>query len=303
MTKIIIDTDLSMGEFARDVDDGLALIMALNSKELEVVALSGVYGNTRLEKVSRNVSKLLSMFPEKLNIPEYLEVAASYKDWRDKNNLPGILRLREIIEENAPLTLVPIGPLTNIALLFHQFPEIFEKKWVEKLVIMGGCLDKWEFNFANDPASTDYVLNLPIPTVICGYETCMAQKFTREHYDQLKEKKTPRADFIVKEIKSWLKINETVSKGPVKGFYPFDSVAITYVLRPDLFESIKIPVFSTNVHKKLYRKLDFSTKTLKNQELWSKRDTLAESEKATWVNWTIKINSNEFMNLLMERLH
>ena len=44
-TKIIIDTDLALGEFLKDVDDGLAITMALNSPELDVVAISGVYGN------------------------------------------------------------------------------------------------------------------------------------------------------------------------------------------------------------------------------------------------------------------
>lgn len=301
---IIIDTDLAMGEFGKDVDDGLALIMALNSPELNLIAISGVYGNTKLKKVSENVPKLLSMFPDKSPIPQYVEGASSNKDWREKTKLAGISRLREIIEQNAPIIVVPIGPLTNIALLFHHYPEILLNKWVEKLVIMGGCLDKWEFNFANDPAATEYVLNLSIPTVICGYETCMAQKFTREHYNLLKLKRTPRSEFIVKKIKAWLKINELGSKnGDLKGFYPFDPVAIAYMLRPDMFESDKIPVSSTNVDKKKYRKLDFSSISYKNQNLWEKREKLSDPEKHSWVDWTMKIDSEKFMELLMERLY
>ena len=301
--KIIIDTDLALGEFMKDVDDGLAITMVLNSPELDVVAISGVYGNTKLKKVSENVPTLLSRFPEKEKLPEYIEGAESYKDWRKKTVLPGITRLRKVIEENAPITVVPIGPLTNIALLFYHYPEIIENNWVEQLVIMGGCLDKWEFNFANDPASTQYVLDLPIPTVICGYETCMAQKFTRDNLNALKLKKSPRSETMVKEIKGWLKLNEMVTKkGESKGFYPFDPVAISYVLRPGLFESQKIPVYSTNVDKKKYKKFDFSTKTHINQDLLAQKDTLSESEKLSWVDWTKKIDSDKFMELLMDRL-
>jgi non-specific riboncleoside hydrolase len=295
-TKIIIDTDLAMGEFAKDVDDGLALIMALNSPEVDVVAISGVYGNTKLKNVSKNVPKLLEMFPEKSEIPEYIEGASSYIDWREKKELPGIVRLREIITENAPITLVPIGPLTNIALLFHFYPELLSNGSIDKLVIMGGALDKWEFNFANDPSATNYVLNLPITSVICGYEVCMAQKFTREHYNQVKEKNTPRSNFIIKEIKSWLKLNEIFGKGNIKGFYPFDCVAISYVIQPDLFiESEEIPVYSTNTHKKRPWKLDFSTKTYRKEK--------KSAKKETWVTWTKKIDSKSFMKLLMQRLN
>lgn len=295
MKRIIIDTDLALGEFLKDVDDGLAITMALNSPELDVVAISGVYGNTSLKNVSKNVPELLSRFPEKQNLPEYIEGASSYIDWRNKVKLPGISRMREVIEKNAPITLAPIGPLTNIALLFYHFPEILENKWVEELVIMGGALDSWEFNFANDPAATQFVLDLSIPTVVCGYETCMAQKFTREHYEILKKKDTLRTRLMVKEIKGWLKMNELIFRSKPKGFYPFDTIAITYLLNPDLFKSDKISVYSTNVDKKRYKKFDFSTKT-------HQRDNSTDDTGSS-VFWTKKINSEAFLRLLIDRLY
>ncbi len=86
-TKIIIDTDLALGEFMKDVDDGLAIVMALNSPELDVVAISGVYGNTKLKKVSENVPTLMSRFPEKEKLPEYIEGASSYKDWKREGEI------------------------------------------------------------------------------------------------------------------------------------------------------------------------------------------------------------------------
>jgi inosine-uridine nucleoside N-ribohydrolase len=216
-------------------------------------------------------------------------------DWRSKVNLPGIARLKEVIEENAPVTIVPIGPLTNIALLFYYYPEILQNNWVEKLVIMGGSINKWEFNFANDPAATQFVLDLSIPTVICGYETCMAQKFTREHYNLLKQKNTIRTRLMVKEIKGWLRLNELVIRGKPKGFYPFDTVAIAAVLKPELFKSEKMSVYSTNVDKKKYKKFDFSTKT------HQKANSTSDSDSSVF--WTKEINSKAFLQLLMDRLY
>jgi len=208
-----------------------------------------------------------------------------------------------LITEHSPITLICIGPLTNIALLFYYYSEIVDSNLISQLVIMGGALDKWEFNFANDPSATDYVLNLPIPTAICGYEVCLAQKFTRSHYNILRKRETARSVYLTKEIKTWLKLNELFLKGEVKGFYPVDCVAITYSLHPEWFEFKKLPIHLTNVHKNNPRKLDFSTKSYINQELWTKKDTLNESEKQTWVDWAITIDSEKFMELLIERLY
>jgi inosine-uridine nucleoside N-ribohydrolase len=300
--KIIIDTDLSLGEFGKDVDDGLALIMALNSPELEVVAISGVYGNTKLKNVSKNVPYLLSLFPERKNLPKYIEGAASYQDWRYKSDLLGTRLMAKIIREYAPITLVPIGPLTNIALLFHYYPEVLEM--IDQIVIMGGCLNKWEFNFANDPAATEFVLNLPIKKAICGFETCKAQKFTDHHYQILKVRHSARSEYIVHGIRSWLQIRKLFSKnGHEKGFYPYDSTAIAYLIRPDIFQSENIPVNHTNTEKQKIRIFDFSSITQIDQKRLDQKDHLTLQEKKSWVDWTMKIDSKIFMDLLMERLH
>ncbi len=300
-TRVIIDTDLALSEKGKDVDDGLAVIMALNSPELDVIAISGVYGNTKLENVSKNVPRLLALFPEKENLPEYIEGAAGYEDWKLKSKLPGIARMAEVIKANAPVTVVPIGPLTNIALLLYFYPDVID--YIEELVVMGGSLNKWEFNFANDPPATDFVLKSALPTTICGYETCMAQKFTKAHYKLLKTKKTPRSDYLVKNIKGWLKLNSIVKKkGEERGFYPFDPTAIAYVIRPDLFESELLPVSHTNIDKGKHRKLDFSSITVMDEEMKAMKAELSEQELKTWVNWTLQIKSSKFMELLMERL-
>ena len=160
--------------------------------------------------------------------------------------------------------------------------------------------------FANDPNATDFVLQLPISTTICGYETCCAQKFTEDHYQQLQEKNTPISRYLSHEIYSWFKLNwknpQNLHLG--RGFYPFDPTAIAYLLKPELFQGLLIPVVHDTVPStfKGSTKFKFSLKTRVDRFKWAKRRDLSSQEKKTWVNWTLKIKSKEFMDLLMSRL-
>lgn len=304
--KIIFDTDLSLGESNKDVDDGLALIMALNSPEIQIIAISAVYGNTSQQNAFQNAKNLQKLYPKESSYPEIIAGASERDDWVNHKLLAGITRLAQIIKINpSELTIVAIGPLTNIALLFYHFPETIHL--VKNLIIMGGSINKWEFNFANDPNATNFVLQLPVPTTICGYEVCCAQKFTNIQYRQLQKKNSSRARYLTKEIYSWFKLNW---KSPQKlhlgkGFYPFDPTAIAYLLKPDLFKGILLPVSHDTITNTFQgsTKFKFSLHTRVDRTQWDQRHNLSLTEKKSWVNWTLKINSQEFMDLLLSRLY
>ncbi|MHA1673377.1 MAG: nucleoside hydrolase [Promethearchaeota archaeon] len=303
--KIIFDTDLALGERNKDVDDGLALIMALNSPEIEIVAVSAVFGNTKVKNAEKNIHTVLNLFSGEIALPEIILGASNRYDWDKKISLEGISRMAQIIQKHpSEITIVAIGPLTNIALLFHHHPETISL--VKELVIMGGSINKWEFNFANDPNATDFVLKLPIPTTICGYETCCAQKFTKFHYEKLEENNTPRSRFLTQEIYSWFKLNW---KSPQKlhlgrGFYPFDPVAVAYLLKPELFKGVLIPVYHDSIPStfKGSTNFKFSLNTRIDKVKWAERRSASQQDKETWVNWTLRIESDEFMELLLRRL-
>ena len=303
--KIIFDTDLALGEPNKDVDDGLALIMALNSPEIQIMAISAVFGNTKVNNAEKNIHTVLHLFSKEISFPEIILGASNRFDWENRNSLEGISRMAQIIQQYpSEITIVAIGPLTNIALLFHHHPETISL--VKELVIMGGSINKWEFNFANDPNATDFVLKLPIPTTVCGYETCCAQKFTNYYYKQLQEKNTPRSRYLTQEIYSWFKLNW---KSPQKihlgrGFYPFDPTAIAYLLQPDLFKGILIPVSHDTVLPTVTGStgFKFSLNTRVDKVKWAERKSTSLQDKKIWVNWILKIKSKAFMELLMSRL-
>lgn len=304
--KIIFDTDLSLGEPNKDVDDGLALIMTLNSPEIHIVAIFAVFGNTSLKKAEKNIHDLLNLYSIETFYPEIITGATDRSDWEKKKVSSGITRMAHIIQENpSEISIVAIGPLTNIALLFYKYPETMSL--VKNLIIMGGSINKWEFNFANDPNATEYVLHLPIPTFICGYEVCCAQKFTRDHYRQLQEKSTLRSRYLTHEIYSWFKLNW---KNPQKlhlgrGFYPFDPTAIAYLLKPELFQGILIPATHDTVPSDFQgaTRFKFALKTRVDRVQWAQRKVLTPQEKQTWVHWALKIDSQKYMKLLLSRLY
>ncbi len=272
--------------------------MALNSPELEVGAITGVYGNTRWEHVRHNLNRLRSLFPDHPQFPIWMG-ARNPADFANKNRLPGISRLASFIKEHPhQATLVCIGPLTNAALLFHFFPETVSL--LSELVIMGGYLNHFEFNFGNDGAATDVVLQAELPKFISGFEVCLKQKFTTAHYDKLREHSTPRTRYLLQGLRTWLWINRLTSAGSLSkgGFYPFDPTAIAYLIRPDLYHSVQIP--ARHVHK------NKGPLPWRSSKAWTYVDKTAwetRRKETWWSNWALRINSTAFLDLLLERLY
>ncbi len=295
---IVIDTDLALGEFGKDVDDGLALIMALNSPELEVGAVTGVYGNTRWERVRQHLRDLRNLFPAENQFPIWMG-ARGPQDFKDQRRLPAIDRLARFIQEHPhDVTLVPIGPLTNIALLFYHHPEVVSL--LRELVIMGGKLNDFEFNFGNDGPATDAVLQTPIPKFIAGLEVCTAQRFKTVQYAQIRTRDTPRTRLLLQGIRKWLWINRLASAGSLSrgGFFPFDPIAIAYLIRPSLFKSIRVPARHVHKYKGPFIWRLGGAWTYLDRQAWQ-----ARKAEPWWSRWGWRIDSTSFLDLLLERLY
>ncbi len=276
-------------------------------------ALSAVFGNTSLSKVKNNLKELLNIFgsPDKKK-PKLFFGASSAEQWTQKAKIKGLSQLASFIKDQGfdqKIILVPIGPLTNIALLFYYYPGV--KKYIEELIIMGGKMNGWEFNFACDPKSVNFVLQQQIKTTICGLEVCQAQKFKDEHYITLNSElqeaikksdlsKGKKMAFLIKKIRGWLILNRISSFPPQKGgFFPFDPTAIAYIINPDLFKGINVPAHIPFPKKRIFSNFRFNPllKTRINQENWGKNQ-----DRNSWVNWLLHIKSEEFMELMLDTL-
>jgi len=182
-TRLVIDTDPG-------VDDAVAILLALASPEIDVVALTTVAGNVSLEKTTLNARRLLELAGRHdvivaAGCAQPLEGLAGDAsevhgrdglgdiEWDEPNIRLSELHATELLAQliaQDPLTIVAIGPLTNLATLLEQHPGI--EKDVERVVIMGGASFEGnvtpaaEFNIWADPEAAQRVLAASWPITV-----------------------------------------------------------------------------------------------------------------------------------------
>lgn len=179
--KIIIDCDPG-------IDDTLALMLALSSPELEVIGITIVCGNVPTDIGAENALKVLK-FMNRLDIPVYygeeLPLKREYVSAQDthgmdglgESNYPAVTEaevkkdavnyLIHTLQTQKDVSIIAIGPLTNIAKALQKNEEVFEN--LDELISMGGsykshgnCSPVAEYNYWCDPDAAKYVYeNLP----------------------------------------------------------------------------------------------------------------------------------------------
>jgi purine nucleosidase/pyrimidine-specific ribonucleoside hydrolase len=226
---VIIDTDPG-------IDDALALLLAFRSPELEVKAITTVSGNVPLSVTTRNAFTVLSL----LNLDRNPPVAAGASKPLEKapvfapsvhgdDGLGGIyqrqegtgppryappeivLSGRDAVEEilfqisanePQPLTLITLGPLTNVAQAIERDRVAMSR--LRRIVIMGGAFTvpgnvtpAAEFNFYVDPLAASIVFNAGIPLTAVGLDVTRKVRITREMVDEeIAPCKTAITEFI-----------------------------------------------------------------------------------------------------------
>lgn len=247
---IIIDTDPG-------IDDAIAICIALFSKELDVKLITTVAGNVSLDKVTYNTMKLLK-FLGKENIPvaegcaqplvrEHINASNVHgetgMDGYDfpKPDMNKICKNHAVVEmfqtimaSKDKITLMPIAPLTNIAILLKMYPQVKEK--IEKIVLMGGSISRGnfgvysEFNIAVDPEAAKIVFESELPIVMAGADVGLKALVYPEMSEQIKLMNKTGDMFY-----SLFKKYRGGSFGT--GLKMYDSCAIAYILKPELFTS------------------------------------------------------------------
>ena len=197
--KVLIDTDPG-------TDDALAIIMALSSPELSVQGLTTVGGNATLADTTRNALRLLDHLgvaglPVSRGSSRPLNGSFHYGYYFHGAAGLGVRlpsprsethpeRATELIVRLASafpgqLTIIALGPLTNIARALTAEPHLAE--WIPEIVVMGGAVGVpgnvtpyAEFNIYNDPEAADIVLSSGIPIKLVGLDVCLQTSFTRK---------------------------------------------------------------------------------------------------------------------------
>lgn len=193
-------------------DDIMAILCAMaHPEELNVLGYTTVCGNNTLPSVTHNLLNVLSYIkhpaPVAMGCENPLIGVPEVQDAHGKTGLdgfdfpePNIETLKisavEFMKEQIlncadKVTLVGMGPLTNIAVLIKAYPET--KKRIDKIVFMGGAiqggniLEHSEFNIYADPFAAEIVAESGIPLVICPLEVCREVAISEEQILSLKD--------------------------------------------------------------------------------------------------------------------
>ncbi|MEK3888388.1 ribonucleoside hydrolase RihC [Bacillus sp. FSL K6-3431] len=252
MTKrpIIIDTDPG-------IDDAVAIAIALFSEELDVKLITTVAGNVGLDKVTYNALRLLKFFKKDIPVAigadrPLMKAPIDASNVHGESGMDGFdfeeptheLVLKEnavnamyrvIMSSEQPITLVPIGPLTNIALLLKMYPEVTDH--IAEIVLMGGSTGRGnagvmaEYNIFADPEAAKIVFQSNIPKVMVGLDVGLKALVYPEDSERLKEL-NETGNMIYHLFKKY-------RGGSLKtGLKMYDSCAVAYLLKPEMFEVI-----------------------------------------------------------------
>ena len=321
MKKIILDTDPGIGALGADIDDGLAIVMALNSDKIETLGITIVNGNVTAEQGTINALNLLeimnrpeiNVYPGAKNpiIQEMEEIRNTFSKilkrsgW--KKGAPvssSTIKLKpqskhavDFIIEQAnkypkEITMVCIGPLTNLALAIRKEPSLPEL--LKETVIMGGGwtqpLDCYtsvaEFNMYCDPEAAKIVFHSGMPLYMTGFETAKKSMLKREHLNIIKESDTPVSRLIVEAAEPWLKFMKAAFG--IDYCYLPDPQAIALLINENLFTL-----------KDMYVDIETKGELTRGMTVADRNEALKECEFAPNVKVCTHIDNERFMNLLL----
>ncbi len=256
---LLIDTDTG-------VDDALAILYALRSPGVDVVAITTVAGNVEVDKCTRNVGVILE-FAGTASRPVIAQgahkplelglVTAPEVHGRDGlgNTQPSVGRRRKRMKVDAvecirsccarygdDLTIVALGPLTNIALAWKRYPRELAK--IRRVVSMGGAFDVpgntgpvAEFNYFVDPHAARVVLDSGLPVTVVPLDLTERVVLTKAELRRLASVRRHRVlSFITKFTAHYMRYHRQTLG--FEGAYLHDPMAVAIAVEPSLAEYV-----------------------------------------------------------------
>ena len=264
--KIIIDTDPG-------VDDAMALFLALRSPEIEVVGLTTVFGNTTVDGTTRNALNLLEV-AGRTDIPvargadrplvlplggtgEWVHGADAMGNigWTDVlrpelkpvDSVAARFIVDTVMANPGAITLVPIGPLTNLALALQLEPRIAAA--VKQVVMMGGSAlapgnvsPLAEANVHNDPHAASLVFSADWPITMAGLDVTESPPVDDRDFAALAASSDPLAKFITTIVGHYQAFHRDWYGMQNGAIHTHDACAILQLVDPTLFEGERWPI-------------------------------------------------------------
>jgi purine nucleosidase len=318
--KIIFDTDPG-------TDDALALMLALNSPELDVRAITVVPGNVTASQGLENALRMVSL-ANRCDIPiaagaqhPLFQKLVTAEFWHGKNGLANVelppskckvdshfgpdLIIQMVHASPHEITLVPVGPLTNIALAVLKDPSIVPL--VKEVIMMGGSISggnvnaSAEANIYNDPEAAQVVFQSGWPLTMVGLDVGDKTLFSRKYLDQLSQTHGPINDFIYAVGKYLIDLSAQFGS---PGTPMYDPLAVGVAIDATL-------VKSPEMHVDVETRGDFTRgETVANRRGAVERNVLhgdhyvieAVDKIAPNAKVCVDVDANRFLQLLVSRI-
>ena len=303
-TPVLIDCDPGH-------DDAMALLLALASPELELLGVSTVHGNQTLEKTTANALRVLEFagrgdmpVAAGANRPLVREPAVA-ADVHGETGLDGpdlpppagapvgehavdflAARLRA---SEAPVTLIPTGPLTNVALLLATHPDAVER--IERIVLMGGAIAEGnvtpaaEFNIWIDPEAAARVFASRLDVTMIGLDVTHRALMTGEHAERLRA--AGRVGTMVAELWDFYHRFHRRIYG-LAGSPVHDAMAVAHVIRGDLVQTRHVNV-----------EVDCASELCRGRTVV---DVWGRTERAPNARVGVDVDADAFLDLLVDRI-
>lgn len=238
--------DVDPGTGVSDVDDGLMLIQAFHSPELRIRGVSVVFGNAKLEHGVEVARTLAERFA-----PPGVKVfpgAAAANELGQENEA---VRAMANALRDSPMTILAVGPITNVATLVQRHPELQGR--IERIVMVAGrrpgqrfiSSDKQkvphrDFNFELDPEAMQAILDTQIPLAFAPWEVSSQVWLSSEDLKTLAAR-SESGKWINESSQYWL---DRWEEGlGARKFNPFDSLAAGWLTHPQLIQGKRVKAF------------------------------------------------------------
>lgn len=304
--RILIDTDPG-------IDDSLAILLALASPELVLEGLSIVHGNCSLEQATVNCLSVLELAgashipvvkgcelplvqPSLLAPETHGEKGLGYAKLPGPQSRParqhGIDFLIEKVMSNlGEITVVAIGPLTNIALAIRQEPRIVPA--IKELIIMGGAIRHEgnttplaEFNTFVDPHSAHIVYHAGIPTTLVPLDVSYQCVLTKPDVHRLLRIDSVLTRFIADATRFYMEFHDEYQG--IEGCVINDPLALAITFAPELC-----------TYRELYVDVDISGGISMGKTL---ADFYHFTKKPANIKVALDVRARDFIELFLERI-
>ncbi|CAA6668155.1 unnamed protein product [Spirodela intermedia] len=234
--KIVIDTDPG-------IDDALAIFVALNSPEIEVVGLTTIYGNVYTSLATRNALHLLEVAGRN-DIPvaegshvtiTVCKLSFTTRSKIDQSATDFLIHLANLYP--GEITILALGPLTNLAMAIQQDPE-FPRK-IRQIVLLGGAFSvngnvnpAAEANIFGDPDAADIVFTSGSDILAVGINVTHQVVLTEDHLNQLAQSKGKFAQYACKILGVYFAYHHDAYS--MRGVYLHDPTALLAAVDPSL---------------------------------------------------------------------